>query len=237
MPLELAELSTGLPVALSFAMAGGISVLREGRRRTALNEALHELRRPLQAIALAAPNGGRAEVLESSLRVAAAAVDRLDWEINGGVAPEPFAAAPLRRLVESAVERCRARALLEGREVNFNWTAGEPRSFGDPVDLEQAVDNLISNGLDHGEGAVGLEARRVGSVIRLVVLNRRRAAAMGRMPRLHRFRQQLSGSRRHGHGLRVVRRVAATHGGSFQLRRSGDRCEARLDLPLPGGRR
>jgi len=45
---------------------------------------------------------------------------------------------------------------------------------------------------------------------------------------------RLAGRRRHGHGLRIVRRVAARHGGSFRLRRSPSGTEACLELPLSG---
>jgi nitrogen fixation/metabolism regulation signal transduction histidine kinase len=46
---------------------------------------------------------------------------------------------------------------------------------------------------------------------------------------------RLSGRRRHGHGLRVVRRIAAAHGGDFELRCSERAAEAVLELPLFGG--
>ena len=60
--------------------------LRAGRRRSALNEALHELRRPLQAIALAVlgPRVGAPPVSRARCELAAAALERLDREINGG---------------------------------------------------------------------------------------------------------------------------------------------------------
>ena len=71
-------------MAASFAMAGGITAFREGRRRSSLNEAIHELRRPLQALALSLPRRlARAEAMRSALQMAAAAVDRLEREING----------------------------------------------------------------------------------------------------------------------------------------------------------
>jgi signal transduction histidine kinase len=238
MPLELAELAAGLPFAASFAMAGGISALREGRRRTALNEAIHELRRPLQVIAFLAPGSAdRAEALESSLRLAAAAVDRLDCEINGGPAPDPVEVTPVRPLVESAVERWRVRASLEGRVVNLKWEAGEASHLGDPVELAQVVDNLISNGVVHGSGEVSVEAKRVDDVLRLVVGNRKLSRAAGLRRRERDLAGRISGRRRHGHGLRIVRRVAARNGGSFRLRRRADRCEAVLELPLLGGSR
>lgn len=56
----LAEFVAGWPVAASLAVAVVAQGLRAGRHRTALNEALHELRRPLQAIALAAGPPGAA---------------------------------------------------------------------------------------------------------------------------------------------------------------------------------
>lgn len=237
MPLELAELAAGLPFAASFAMAGGISVLREGRRRTALNEAIHELRRPLQVIAFLAPGStDGAEVLESSLRLAAAAVDRLDCEINGKPVPDPVEVTLVRPLIESAVERWRVRASLEGREVNLKWEAGDSSLLGDAVELAQAMDNLINNGLTHGSGEVAIEAERVEGELRLVVGNRKRVKPAD-LRRRRGLGEWISGRRRHGHGLRIVRRVAVRNGGSFDFRRRGDRCEAVLELPLAGGPR
>jgi signal transduction histidine kinase len=233
-PLELAELAAGLPIAASFAMAGGISALREGRRRTALNEAVHELRRPLQVIALSIDDSAdRVGVFESSLRMATAAVDRLDREINGTSAPGKIDVVPLRQLVEAAVSRWQTRASLEDRALSVTWEAGCASLPGDADELTQVVDNLISNGLDHGSGEVAIEAQRVGRFVRLAVVNRKRAKPARRRWRAP-LRAQILGRRRHGHGLRIVRRGAARSGGGFRLRQRGDRCEALLTLPLSG---
>jgi signal transduction histidine kinase len=233
--LELAEVLASFPLAASFAIAGGISLLREGRRRSSLNEAMHELRRPLQALALslpADPEAGRA--LDSSLRMAAAAVDRLDHEINGGrlsSASAPFAPRPV---VEAAVDRWRPRATGAGRLLSLNWKGGDPLLSGDGFELGQAVDNLISNGFEHGAGEIGVEVDEDEGRLHIVVLDGggRQPASRGRHGRG--LRTRLGGRDRHGHGLRVVRRVAARHGGSFRLRRSSRRTEARLELPLRG---
>jgi signal transduction histidine kinase len=177
------------------------------------------------------------EAFESSLRLAAAAVDRLDCEINGRPAPVLSAVAPLREVVESAVERWQVRASLEDRVVNLDWQAGDPCLPGDEVQLAQVLDNLISNGLDHGSGEVTVVANQAGGVIRLVVANRKPPKSVGSRQRVRDLSAQISGRRRHGHGLRIVRRVASCGGGSFRLRQRDDRCEAVLELPLPGGRR
>ena len=235
MPLELAELAAGLPIAASFAMAGGISALREGRRRTALNEAMHELRRPLQAMALAAPASPRQTgAFESSLQLAAAAVDRLDHEINGRAIPRASDTVALRHLVECTVSRWRPRASLEGKNLSLDWDAGDPHLRSDAVQLTQLLDNLISNGFEHGEGAVRIEARRVAHVVRLAVVNENRAGPAGSERPLRSLGARLAGRSRHGHGLRIVRRVAAESGGCFRVRRREGRYEALLELPVAG---
>lgn len=238
MALELAEVAGGLPMAVSFAMAGGIAAIRNGRRRGSLNEAMHELRRPLQALALLLPvDSPQAEAAESSLRMAAAAVERLDRQINGGSPTRGTALMPLRPLVETAVERWRGRAALVGGSLSLRWSGGEPELQLDRVELAQAVDNLISNALLHGGGEVLLDVREVGGVLRLSVLDSgdsRTVLSDRSRPGLW---DRLAGRNRHGHGLRIVRRVAANHGGSFRLRRIPGGSEARLELPLAGGAR
>jgi len=227
--LELAEVAAGLPLAASFALAGGITTLREGRRRTALNEAMHELRRPLQALALVLPaESGEREAADSSLRLAMNALEHLDREINGDARGEELAPLPVRSLLEEAVQRWKAQATLVGADVQLHWSCGEIWLDGDRSALDQAVDNLISNGLLHGGGKVTIEGRREGSWLVVSVRD-----AGGRDPRRGRPRRPLGINRgRHGHGLRVVERVARTHRGSFELRRSGRGVEARLRVPV-----
>ncbi|MGC1852531.1 MAG: hypothetical protein WA687_08850, partial [Solirubrobacterales bacterium] len=65
--MELVEIVVSWPVAATMAAVVAAQGLRAGRRRSALNEALHELRRPLQAIALVgARSPASPPVLESS---------------------------------------------------------------------------------------------------------------------------------------------------------------------------
>ncbi|HVD40563.1 MAG TPA: HAMP domain-containing sensor histidine kinase [Solirubrobacterales bacterium] len=237
MLLELSELAGGLPIAASFAMASGITALREGRRRTSLNEAMHELRRPLQGLALSLPEEStEGERAESCLQMAVAAVERLDREINGGPLPPPTRPVPLRFLAEAAVERWRPQAAAAGRSLSLIWSGCDAEFRAEGAELAPALDNLISNALVHGAGAVAVEVGARGGRLHLVVRDGgggESACQPWRLP----VRARLAGRCRHGHGLRIVRRVAARHGGSFRLRRSPCGTEARLELPLAGGNR
>jgi signal transduction histidine kinase len=236
MAVELAEIAAGLPLAASFAMASGITAFREGRRRTSLNEAMHELRRPLQVLALSLPADSRgAEGIGSALQMASAAIDQLDREINGSPMPAPPEWVTVRPMVAVAVERWRPRAAAEGRSLSLIWEAGELELRGDKTELGQALDNLISNALEHGQGGVTIEVRWERGLLRVAVRDRGGAEGSRRRGRLRRLDRGTR--RRHGHGLRIVRRAAARHGGSFRLRRSACGVEARLDLPMRGGSR
>jgi signal transduction histidine kinase len=229
MTVELAEIAAGLPLAASFALAGGITTLREGRRRAALNEAMHEVRRPLQALSLALPTGPVGEgAVNSSLRLAAAALDRLDCEINGDSYQLEVTCVPVRSLLEEAVQRWGPRAASVGGGVRLRWLSDEQWVEGDRIGLAQALDNLINNAIDHGGGKVTIEGRRDGAWLLVAVCDT--GAAEVEAKRRRRSRRRSRG--RHGHGLRVVTRVARAHGGSFGLRPAERGAEARLRLPL-----
>lgn len=237
MTVELAEIAAGLPMAASFAVAGGISTFREGRRRASLNEAMHELRRPLQVLALSLPaDRAEGEACDSSLRMAAAALERLDREINGQAAEAGPRLFEAKALLEDAVGRWKKPAALRGRGLQLLWRAGEPQVTGCEFELAQALDNLINNALQHGGGKVTIEVREAGDCLRLAVRNLN-GLSLARDQRDERpgRRQRIAGRHRHGHGLRVVARTAAHHDGSFRLLQSKHSTEARLELPLHDG--
>jgi signal transduction histidine kinase len=235
MALELAEVAAGLPFAASFAVAGGIATLREGRRRAALNEAMHELRRPLQVLSLSMPAESRAaETLESSLRMATAALAQLDREINGVTLARSQAPVPFRPLLEAAVGRWHTRTVLIGGSLRVRWSVGDAVVYGDEVELSQAVDNLISNAIEHGGGELKIDVcEDEGCLVLRIVDSGGATDSASRRVRTD-LRRRIGGRLRHGHGLRVVERVAVAHGGSFRLRRSSKGAEARLELPLHG---
>ncbi len=206
------------------------------RRRTVLNEAVHELRRPLQALALAGastPSVGA----ERSLLIAATALERLDREINGGrprVSAEPLAVAAL---LEDSVGRWGAAAAPDRRLVLRLAPAladARPRVVGDRFSLAQALDNLLVNALEHGGPRIVVGAVASAGRVRITVRDCARPLAAPAPAWRERVSlcDRLAGRSRHGHGLRVVRRIAAAHGGSFGLRRSAGGAEAVLELPL-----
>lgn len=237
---ELARLAAGWPLVLSLALVLTGQGLLAGRRRMALNEALHELRRPLQALALAVP-AAAAPAGEELARQAAAALARLEREVNGeataGAAKEGvLAVAPL---LAAAVARWAGLARRAGSAVTLSGGAGAAAVRGDRDGLERALDNLIVNAVEHGGPRVVVGAEVGAGRLRIVVRDdgagrsatarHRRTAGWGRLTGAV---SRLGGRRRRGHGLRVVRRVAAAHGGELRLRRRGDGTEAVLELPL-----
>jgi signal transduction histidine kinase len=234
---ELAQLLPGWPLVVSMAAAVAVRGLREGRRRSALNQALHELRRPLQAVALAAgPRLAHSDSGDDPLELAAVALERLDREINGASLTAVWGALDAGSLVESAVARWQARARLADGSLELRWNAGRVLVRGDRCALGQALDNLIVNAIEHGGPTIVVAARVRAGRLRVAVVDSGRSLR----PRSRRgspaeVMARLRGRNRHGHGLAVVRRVVADHGGRFALRHSEQGSLAALELPLVSG--
>jgi signal transduction histidine kinase len=234
MKLELAQVVAAWPLGASLAAAVLAQSLHAGRRRAALNEAVHELRRPLQALALAAP-AQQAAAIQGSVQMAATALERLEREINGRGTPALSAPLSARPLLESALERWQPRAALAGGSMELRWLAGGATVEADRGELAQAIDNLVVNAIEHGGPQIVVTGRTAAGLLRLSVLDSgRESPPESRRGIPAELIGRLGGRRRRGHGLRVVRRTAARHGGAFQLRRSAQRTEAVLELPLAG---
>lgn len=222
------------------------AAVRDGRRRTVLNERLHEVRRPLQALALMGPVSGGPGTGDGPLEMAAAALARLDREINGEGEAEVRAPIAVRPLLEAARRRWHAQAALYGAAIELRWDVGEAAIEGDRIDLAAALDNLVSNALEHGGPRIELTADLLGGRICVAVVDsgsgagrrarERDASVRGREARRRREWRaplgRLSGRARHGHGLRLVRRTAERHGGTFALHRGEHGASAVLELPL-----
>jgi signal transduction histidine kinase len=241
-----AAAAAGASLAASMARRGSL-------RRRALNEALHELRRPLQALALATV-AGPAGAGESSLRLTRAALQRLDRELNGIGGDDPGSRVEVvvaEQVLGASVERWRAGAAAAGCTLNLRWRGGGAAVVGGTVALEQAIDNLIANAIEHGGPDIVVEglrrdARLVISVVdsgdppRPEAEGRRTGRApgsprgAGRRPtrRVEGALARLTARRRRGHGLALVRPAASAHGGRFVLSRGEGSTRAVLELDL-----
>jgi two-component system, sensor histidine kinase FlrB len=230
----LVQIVAGWPLVLSMAAAVAAQSLRAGRRRSALNEALHELRRPLQAVALAAgPRFDGPAADGEPIELAAAALERLDREINGGPLVPALGSLDAAALARSAVARWQARARIAEASLELRWNAGDALLSGDRSALAQALDNLIVNAIEHGGPTIVVAGRLSEGRLRIAVVDSGRATR--RRPRRDSGAQtiaRLSGRHHRGHGLGVVRRVAADHDGHFALRRAERGSRAVLELPL-----
>lgn len=238
MRLEPAQIVAAWPLGVSLAAAMAVQGLYMGRRRSALNEALHELRRPLQALALVEAGTGsrQGSTIQGSVQMAASALERLEREVNGEAARAARMPLPVRPLLECAVARWRARAALSGGSLALRWEAGEATVEGDRCEIAQAVDNLIVNAIEHGGPRVVVEASACGDRLRMAVVDSGRGSRPdSRRESPAELIARLCGRSSRGHGLRVVRRTAAAHGGDFELRRDERGTEAVLDLPLAAG--
>jgi signal transduction histidine kinase len=229
---RLAEILVGWPMVASVALALTARSWAAGRRRGALNEALHELRRPLQCLVLAA-DGGAASSVGGPAELASQALERLERRINGGAAAPSSELLAVRRLAEAAVGRWRSRASLAGGTLCLRWGAGEALVAGDRFELAQALDNLIVNAIEHGGPAVVVGATRERRRLRIAVSDSGRASRPAeRRETPAELIARLCGRSRRGHGLAVVRRAASRHGGRFSLHCSERGSRAVLELPL-----
>jgi len=200
-------------------------VITPGHKR-ALNRALHELRRPLQALLLledggggpaaAAPRASRRGLLE----LVTSALQDLDGALNGGSPSRPSRRFSCRESLMAALERWRPQAARPGG-IRVYWDAGPAMIEGDAARLAQALDNLLSNAFEHGAPPVVVTGARVAGRIRITIANGIPPDSMARRP-----------DPRRGHGTEVVSEVAGAHGGRFALCQTGSGCVAALELPL-----
>ncbi|MFN8113360.1 MAG: hypothetical protein U0R51_09165 [Solirubrobacterales bacterium] len=210
-----------LLAAIGLVEAG--RMLRDARRARRLNRAMHEVRRPLQAIALGLEKASLDPAATGScLEQARGALRELDAVVNG-------------RRDEPAVSRALVGDVLDGlaarwrfADVEVSRACAEVEIDADMTRLAAALDNLVANALRHGTGVVGVRAATTKRGVRFEVRDDGPAAVA--MPRRGR-------DPRHGHGLRVVADVATSHGGSAAAAAPspGGGTIAAISLPVAGG--
>jgi len=209
-------------VALIVVEAGrGIRGARRARR---INRAMHELRRPLQAIALALESAspdlaGAGACLEQARR----ALHELDSIVNGGHESRVVRRVPIGEVLDSLARRWH----FADVEVEPGRGCGSVEIEVDATRLAAALDNLVGNALRHGSGIVRVRAMAAGGNARFEVRDGGPGPERARRVR----------DRRHGHGLRVVADVAASHGGVVApaAPASEGGTLAAISLPVSGG--
>jgi signal transduction histidine kinase len=199
------SLAAGLAALVGSAVATSWLAVRVSRlrRRRRLNEALHELRRPLQYLALA-DEGPASAWIEPAVR----ALAELDAVVNDG---EPRAADLERLCLAQLLGGCRARWQARGG-ISFELGDPELPLLGDRLALGAALDNLIANAVEHGSGPVLVRAAGCGAEALVAVESEAAESADGGPERA-------GSDPRRGHGLRIAGRIASEHGGRLQRER------------------
>jgi signal transduction histidine kinase len=197
------------------------------REQQFVADAGHELRTPLALLRteleLALRHGGTPDELEEAIRGAAQEVDRLAQLSDALllIARTDRARLPLKQ------EDVDADALLRTVAERYRWRGEVAVAAsdglvvrGDRLRLEQALGNLVDNGLRHGVGKVEVSATAVDGRVELHV----RDEGAGFPPAFadrafERFSlpgggRSASGS---GLGLSIVKAVAEAHGGSAHI--------------------
>ncbi len=130
------------------------------------------------------------------------------------------------------------RARDAGRTISIEAEPGA-RANVDVIRVEQALGNLIDNGLRHGAGEVRLTASRRDGLVRIEVSDGGPGFADGfdaeAFERFTRADEGRTGGGA-GLGLAIVKAIADAHGGRVSVVRSdGAGATVRVELPLSSG--
>ncbi|MFL5894105.1 MAG: sensor histidine kinase [Thermoleophilaceae bacterium] len=181
-----------------------IRVARDARRMRLVAEAEHELRGPLQAMALRAPDACREDLERARIALEDLAATR-----SGGRAARDAELVRLDRVVWRAAAGWDLAARRVGGGVHLDWSAGPVSVRADRGRLAQAFGNLLANAVEHGGGQVRVSGRRTARGIRVEVRDSGR-----------------------GHGLSVAAKAVRDSGGTLTAARAGSGTAMSIDLPV-----
>jgi signal transduction histidine kinase len=234
----LALVGWGLAV-VALAVAAGAE-LRRSRRLETVARAAHELRGPITAallgVGLGLRRGGLAasplRAVELELERAALALEDFASAARGSPIEQRFHDVDLAALLANCAEAWRPAARARGGGIGVSSPGGAAVVNGDRLRLAQALDNLIANAIEHGDGAVRI-CLRVGTGSVRVEVTDGGPGLPAPVAELSRRARRGRGSR--GRGLAIAAAVAREHGGRLASAPSDRGARLLLELPLAGG--
>ncbi|HEX4719960.1 MAG TPA: hypothetical protein VH300_15650 [Thermoleophilaceae bacterium] len=196
-------MTAALLIALIATLGLARRVLSDAQRFRLIAEAEHELRGPLQVIALAAPDHCHADV--ERLRVAIADLTAARERRRSQAEEGPVR---LDRLVWRAATASDLVARRVGGGVHLDWSAGPITVNANRGRLAQALGNLLANAVEHGGGRVRVVGRRTRRGIRVEIRDSGR-----------------------GHGLTIAAKAVRDSGGTLTAARAGSGTAIAIELP------
>lgn len=226
-----------------------LSASRERERRF-LADASHELRAPLSVMraeievaVMRARTSGRVDL--ETLQSLGVQVGRLERLCNALLELEELSSAVeptlqpvfVEDLVTDVVEGARLLPSAAGRSITV--IGSDPITIhAHPHWLEVAINNLVTNAIRYGEGAVEVGARHVdGGAVEIWVFDHGAGLPESFLPRAFDRFARVDESRASGGtglGLSIVAEIAQLHGGSVRI--EGARVSLLLPQGEPGGR-
>jgi two-component system sensor histidine kinase MtrB len=197
-------MTTALIVLLVAVLGLARRVLADHERMRLIAEAEHELRGPLQVIALAAPGELQPELERLRIALADLAAARSGRRADAGVEP-----VRLDRLVWRTATASDLAARRVGGGVHLDWSAGPVTVRANRGRLAQVLANLLANAVEHGGGQVRVVGRRTKHGIRVEVRDSGR-----------------------GHGLTIAGKAVRDAGGKLSAAKAGTGTAVAIDLPI-----
>jgi len=221
------------------------------REQRFVADASHELRTPIAVVKVelegALRAGGHRPEVQAALAAAVEECDHLAQlaedllvlarAADGRLPVRREALAHARELLERVRQRFADRAGRQGRAVRVAADV-ELQLSADPLQLRQAVGNLLDNALRHGAGEVVLGARPAEGGVEISVADGGPGFAAGAEGwAFERFSRGAAARTRGGAGLglAIVRAIAEAHGGGVAIA-PGAGAAVRLWLPAAAPR-
>ena len=112
--------------------------------------------------------------------------------------------------------------------VRWEWRAGPAWIIGDATVLASALDNLVTNALEHGGGRVLVEGERSGNVVRVLISDGGRGFELASIG-------EADWTSSRGHGLAIAREAVGAHGGRLVTRARLSGTAIAIELPIANG--